>query len=70
MKLSTMVIDLKGGIVHCSAERINENGVIASVVFTIPESQLISEALADGRYTWDNQDVLRNGSLMYGAPIS
>lgn len=61
LKLSSMVIDLRSGSVHCSAES-NENGVSTNVSFTIQESVLISKAQFDGRYTWDNSDVLKVAS--------
>jgi hypothetical protein len=70
MKLVSMVIDLRSGIVFCSAEKISENGVTSSVAFTIPESQLLADAASQGRYTWDNEDVLRIGSTLFGNPIT
>ena len=68
MKLVSMVIDLRSGAVHCSAE-MSSNGVLASVSFTIPEISLIASAQAAGRYTWDNEDVLRIGTELFGSPI-
>jgi len=68
MKLVSMVIDLRSGAVHCSAE-MSSNGVLASVTFSIGEQTLISAAEADGRYTWDNEDVLKIGSELFGSPI-
>ena len=68
MKLVSMVIDIRSGAVHCSAE-MSSNGVLTSVTFTVGESQLIAAAQAAGRYTWDNEDVLRIGTELFGAPI-
>lgn len=70
MILTTMLVDLRSGCVFCTAEKTNENGVRTGVSFTIPESQLLEEAAKDGRYTWDNEDVLRIGSALFGAQIS
>lgn len=69
MKISTMVIDLRAGVVYCNAEMC-ANGVTTSVTFSIQESKLIEEARLLGRYTWDNEDVIRIGSEAIGSPIT
>lgn len=70
MILKTMLIDLRTGFVFCTAEKQSENGVFASVSFSIPEAQLLAEAAQHNRYTWDNEDVLKIGSVLFGGQIN
>lgn len=70
MILTTMLIDLRSCVVFCTAEKMSENGVRTGVSFSIPEAQLFAKAEMDGRYTWDNQDVLAIGSELFGQPIN
>lgn len=65
MKLISISINFKSGTVSCVAERQDDNGLIANVCFSVPEAQLLADAISRGRYTWDNEDIIRVGSNIF-----
>jgi hypothetical protein len=65
-----MMIDIRSGVVFCSAEHSGNDGILTAISFSIPEARLIAEANADGRYTWDNEDVIRIASELLRNQIS
>jgi uncharacterized protein YkuJ len=69
MNLISIKLDAAREIVSCSAEFIKNGEVVANVSFSVNESRLIAEAQSDGRYTWDNQDVVKIGYELLSAPI-
>lgn len=68
MKLSKITIDVLSGMVYCVCD-LTVQGVTIQVPFNVPEAALYARAEARGADSWDNVDLVAEGTAIVGQPI-
>lgn len=68
MKLIRTNIDRVSGVVSCEVVLQVQNSILI-IPFSIQESELISNANNNNRYTWDDIDIKMIGESIVKGPI-
>jgi len=69
MKLAKIILEPTSGNIECHCA-LEVQAKVYTIVFTISEQELIARAIAEGRYSWDNIDVIALGEPIVGTDIT
>lgn len=69
MILSKVILEPTSGNIECQA-LYEVQGKVITISFSLNEEALIENAVADGRYTWDNIDIKTLGEPILDAILT